>query len=403
MILSEEVKPGTIETIVGNGTPGYAGDGGPAALACLNEPKNIALGMDGCLYVSDSENHMIRKVDSVTGTITTVAGRAVSTQSPAARTDHGPSFSEDFGDPFGGPAAETPQQFTQLADLSGTVRFTVGSGAGRDRFQGDGGPADHALLNFPSAVALDEEGHLYIADTMNHRIRKVHAETGVISTIAGTGQRRYSGDGGLATAAALHEPVAIVADHRGRLYVADQGNHRVRRIDLRTGIITTVVGTGEAAYDGDGEPAISACLSGPSGLALGPDGTLYIADTFNGRIRAVDPESGLIRTVAGDGEPYRYAGMAGDFSTSLSRPYGIACTPDDDLLITDSDNHLIRLWHRRKGIITCLAGNGTAGYGGDGGPAKDGGLNYPFGVAVDRSGNIYVADTFNHRIRVIAA
>ncbi|MEK6526885.1 MAG: SMP-30/gluconolactonase/LRE family protein, partial [Nitrospirota bacterium] len=252
-------------------------------------------------------------------------------------------------------------------------------------------------------VAVDERGNLYIADTMNHRVRKVEAITGTITTIAGTGQHRFSGDGGPAASAALNEPTALVVDGKGHLYIADQSNNRVRKVDQATGVITTVAGTGEAAYTGDGMPASEASLAGPSGLALGPDGALYIADTFNGRIRRVDPETGAISTVAGDGGEYRYQGRANEFSTSLSRPYGIALDREGHILITDSDSHLIRKWDRTKKIVRRVAGNGMAQFGGDGGLPEDCSLNYPFGVVVDDRGNMYIADTFNHRVRMIAA
>ncbi|MDA2912171.1 hypothetical protein MYX04_14725, partial [Nitrospiraceae bacterium AH_259_D15_M11_P09] len=150
---------------------------------------------------------------------------------------------------------------------------------------GDGGPATRSTLNFPSAVAVDQTGNLYIADMMNHRIRKVDAMTGIITTLAGTGQHRCSGDGGPAVSATLNEPAAVVVDDKGHLYIADQSNNRVRMVDLHTGMITTVAGSGQAGYTGDGMPASQAGLSGPSGLALGVDGMLYVADTFNGRIR----------------------------------------------------------------------------------------------------------------------
>jgi DNA-binding beta-propeller fold protein YncE len=238
---------------------------------------------------------------------------------------------------------------------------------------------------------------------MNHRIRKVEAATGMISTIAGTGQHRCSGDGGPATAATLNEPAALAVDGRGNLYIADQSNNRVRKVDLTTGIMTTVAGTGETGYTGDGMPATEAGVSGPSGLTLGPDGDLYIADTFSGRIRRVDPATGIISTVAGDGGEYRFSGLPNEFSTSLSRPYGIALDRAGNLLITDSDSHLIRRWDRKKKIITRMAGSGQAQFAGDGGDPLAGSLNYPFGVVVDEAGNVYIADTFNHRIRMIAA
>ena len=398
---SVTIPSGCIGTIAGNGEPGHAGDNGPAVEACLNEPKSLVLFGDNVLYVADAENHVIRKVDLASGLITTVSGRPeqghVGGGAPAR--DQAPAGEED---PFADPPSGKNEKFVQQSDLSGTVRYMVGA-AKTGRFAGDGGPATEALLNFPGAVAVDRPGNLYIADTMNHRVRKVDATTGVITTIAGTGQHRWSGDGGPATEAALNEPAALVVDDRGNLYIADQSNNRVRKVDLNSGLITTVAGTGETGYTGDGMPAAEAGISGPSGLAIGPEGELYIADTFSGRIRRIDPATGLVSTVVGDGGEYRFSGMPNEFSTSLSRPYGIALDRAGNILITDSDSHLIRRWNRKKKIITRLAGSGQAGFDGDGGDPLAGSLNYPFGVVVDGSGNVYIADTFNHRIRMIAA
>ena len=393
----------TIRTVAGTGEAGHTGDGGRAESACLNEPKSLALDPAGRhLYIADSENHLIRRMDLRSGIITTVAGQIdESVSRPAGAREEESSWLND-DDPLGGPTVAMPERFTQQTDLSGTVRFLVGTAPKVGRFQGDGAPAVRAALNFPTAVAVDEQGTLYIADTMNHRIRKVDAKTGIITTVAGTGQHRFSGDGGPATVAALNEPAALALDHQGHLYIADQSNNRVRRVDLSTGVITTVAGTGEAAYGGDGMPAVDAALAGPSGLTLA-DGKLYIADTFNGRIRLVDLATGVISTVAGDGGEYRYQGQPNEFSTSLSRPYGIALEREGHLLITDSDSHLIRRWDRSKKIITLVAGNGMARYGGDCGAPQASSLNYPFGVAVDHQGNVYIADTFNHRIRLLSA
>lgn len=399
MIIAAKIQPGTIATIAGNGESGHAGDNGSAVEARLNEPKSLALGAGGILYIADAENHVIRKVDLTSGLIATVAGRP-----EKDNRDSGPARAQapaEDEDPFADSSAGTAEKFVQLSDVSGTVRYVVGTGKS-GRFGGDGGPATQATLNFPGAVAVDGRGNLYIADTMNHRIRKVDAATGMISTIAGTGQHRCSGDGGPATAATLNEPAALAVDGRGNLYIADQSNNRVRKVDLTTGIMTTVAGTGETGYTGDGMPATEAGVSGPSGLTLGPDGDLYIADTFSGRIRRVDLATGIISTVAGDGGEYRFSGLPNEFSTSLSRPYGIALDRAGNLLITDSDSHLIRRWDRKKKIITRMAGSGQARFGGDGGDPLAGSLNYPFGVVVDEAGNVYIADTFNHRIRMIA-
>jgi DNA-binding beta-propeller fold protein YncE len=394
---------GTIMTIAGNGEPGYSGDGGPAIGAMLNEPKSVTVA-GSFLYIADSENHRIRRVDLRSGVITTVAGRSEHQAVPS--TDPSPSMDEREGealDPLGDPVSRKEEKYAQLPDQSGTVRFVTGA-AEKGRFQGDGGPAIDATLNFPSAIAVDAAGNLYIADMFNHRIRKVDAATGRISTVAGTGAARFMGDGNVAEKAALNEPVALALDERAcRLYIADLANYRVRVVFRDTGRIETCAGNGDAQYDGDGRPATEAALSGPSGLTLDSEGNLYIADTFSGRVRVVEAVSGIIRTVAGDGGEYRYQGTPSEFSTSLSRPAGIALSPAGKLYLTDSDNHLIRLWNPRSKIITSIAGNGSAGFAGDGGPARDCCLNYPFGVAVDARGNIYIADTFNHRIRMIAS
>jgi sugar lactone lactonase YvrE len=305
-------------------------------------------------------------------------------------------------DPLAGSSAVNFGTVTQQTDLSGTVRYIAAGAALPKRFSGDGGPADQALLNFPTAVVVDRAGHLYIADTLNHRVRRIDAVTGVITTVAGVGQPRCFGDGGLAVEAGLNEPAALALSERNVLYIADQSNNRVRAVDLATGVICTVAGTGRAVYNGDGVLAAEAGLAGPSGLALGSDGTLFIADSFNSRIRAVDPITGLIRTVVGEGGEYRYQGPNESPGSTLSRPSGIALDEEDNLYITDSDNHLVRRWDRFAGRVERIAGIGIADYGGDGGAALEAALSYPFGIVIDHSGRVLVADTFNHRIREIA-
>ncbi len=396
------LAPGAITTVAGTGEPGCSGDGGPATGATLNEPKSVTIA-GHCLYIADSENHHIRKVDLATGVITTVAGEGAGATPPPSDISAPAAAPTPELDPFADPDQAKEEKLTQLPDQSGTVRFLVGA-AEKGRFKGDGGPAAAATLNFPSAAAVDSRGTLYIADTFNHRIRIVEAATGIIRTLAGTGAARFSGDGWPPDKMALNEPVALALDEaRGRLYIADLANYRVRMLELKTGVISTYAGSGVQDYDGDGQPARQAGLTGPSGLALDAEGNLYIADTFCGRVRRVDAEMGLISTIAGDGTEYRYQGVPNEFSTGLARPACIALAADGTLYITDSDNHLIRKWNPRSKIITAVAGTGAAQFTGDGGPAASCSLNYPFGVAVDPSGNLYIADTFNHRIRMIAA
>ncbi|HMS85682.1 MAG TPA: hypothetical protein PKD12_18725 [Nitrospira sp.] len=390
-----------IRTLAGTGEPGFGGDGEFAVRAQMNEPKGLTIDCHGQVYVADSENHVIRKIERATGRISTVAGTPFVEQTPSIAPSK-PSVALESEDPFteSGDGSRT-SAYTQQADLSGTVRYWTQGPSVSTRYGGDGGLAVGAQLNFPTAVAVDRVGNLYIADTMNHRVRRVDAATGVITTLAGIGQARFSGDGGPANQAALNEPAALVlGDNDTRLYVADQSNHRVRMIDFSTGVIQTVAGTGSATYDGDGKPGTETALAGPSGVALADD-HLYIADTFNGRIRGLHLSTGLISTVAGDGGSYRYESASDASSASLSRPTGIAIDHQGRLFLTDSDNHLIREWDRESGKAVRVVGQGIPCYSGDGGLAREAGVCYPFGIVSDRDGTLLVADTFNHRIRVL--
>jgi DNA-binding beta-propeller fold protein YncE len=257
--------------------------------------------------------------------IETVAG---STPHPSVHAESHPLpvVSEEAAeevDPLADVDDSPERAYTQTPDLSGTVRYVVGQGMGRERFAGDGGLATQALLNFPSAVAVDHTGALFIADTLNHRVRRVDPQTGTIQTVVGTGQTKWSGDGGPGIVTTLNEPVAL-AIHETSLYIADQSNNRIRMLDLATQVMTTVAGTGDSGYNGDGMPATESGLAGPSGLALDAVGNLYVADTFNGRIRKIDKDTGIISTFAGDGADFRYERGANERATALSRPYGIA-------------------------------------------------------------------------------
>src|SRR5881394_3160069 len=281
--------------------------------------------------------------------------------------------------------------------------ITTAVGTGAKGFAGDSGPATAALLNGPFGVAFDRAGNLCFSDTFNHRIRRVDARSGGITTVAGNGEPGYSGDGGPARRASLNEPYGIAIDRAGNIFVADRLNRRVRRIDAANGTITTLAGTGEAAYSGDGGPAARAGLAEPNGLALDAEERhLYIADVADHRVyiverqgsslRAVDAATGIINTVAGT----TGRGYSGDGGPALAAvfdaPKEMALDPDGNVLIVDTENHAIRLIDRNTGIVTTIAG-GRQGARGDGGPAAGAGLDRPHGAAVGPDGAIYIGDT----------
>jgi sugar lactone lactonase YvrE len=331
-----------ITTVAGTNGSGYSGDGGQATKATLDYPYGVAVDAFGNVYIADTYNQRIRKV-AANGTITTVAG-------------------------------------------------TNGSG-----YTGDGGAATKATLYYPYGVAVDSFGNLYIADTDNSRIRKV-ATNGIITTVAGTNGYGYSGDGGPATNARLYYPYGVAVDLSGNLYIADTDNSRIRKV-ATNGIITTVAGTNGSGYSGDGGAAINSMLNDPRGVAVDSSGNLYIADIYNSRIRKV-ATNGIITTVAGTNGS-GYSGDGGPAANArLYYPYGVAMDSSGNLYIADSENSRIRKVST-NGIITTVAGTNSSGFSGDGGPAANASLDYPGGVAVDSSGNLYIADTDNQRIREV--
>jgi len=277
------------------------------------------------------------------------------------------------------------------------------AGNGTAGFSGDGGPATSAEMDNPTGVAVDSSGNIYFADPDNQRIRKVTASTGHMSTVAGNGTYGFSGDGGAATSAELKNPDAVAVDSSGNVYIVDHTNSRIRKVTVSTGVITTVAGNGTTGYSGDGGAATSAELYWPEGVAVDSSGNIYIADSFSNRVRKVTVSTGVITTVAGSGT----AGYSGDGSAATSAelnfPTGVAVDSSGNIYIADIDNYVIRKVTASTGVISRVAGNGTAGFSGDSGLAISAELSTPAGVAVDTSGNIYIGDYRNERIRKVTA
>ena len=292
------------------------------------------------------------------------------------------------------------------AVLAAVGDITTVAGDGIFAFGGDGGPATNASLRGPTGLAVDAEGNLFIAGRDSERVRRVDAGTGVITSVAGNGTAGFSGDGGPATSASLRGPTGLAVDAEGNLFIADTVNQRVRRVDVATGIITTVAGGG--ATLGDGGSALNASLVFPFGVAVDAEGNLFITDRNGNRIRKVtagadgkvDGDSDdIITTVAGTGV-MSFSGDGGSAtSATLSFLRSAAVDSSGNLFIADANNARVRRVDSSTGVITTVAGNGTFGFSGDGGPATSASLNFPEGLAVDSSGNLFIAEHPNERVR----
>jgi len=440
---------GIINTIAGNDSRFYSGDGGLATSAGLSA-TGVAVDAAGIVYVADAENHRIRQLTPLPTPDTTAPSVAITspTSGPAWTTLNGllslggtaadnvmvtqVSWSNDRGG-SGAALGTTTSWYTRIALRPGLNNLTVtawdaagqassaklavtyhasaefGTAAGRPfvvkaspsfisgGFGGNDGPAALAQLDSPRAMARDGAGNLYIADTANHRVRRVTPD-GVIRTFAGNGSVGSGGDGGPATAASLNEPQGVAVDAAGNVYIADTQNHRVRRV-TPAGIITTVAGSGVDGYGGDSGAAMAARLSSPLGLATDGAGNLYIADSGNNRVRKVAAGTGVMTTVAGRG--YGYGGDNGPATEALLRsPAAVALDAAGNLYIADAGNFIIRQVSP-AGVIKTIAGVGQQGDGGDGGPAAAARLGTVGGLAVDAAGNLFVADSSNRRIRRI--
>jgi sugar lactone lactonase YvrE len=440
---------GTIQTIAGDGTGGFGGDGGPAVGALLNNPIDVAIGPGEHVLIADQSNHRIRRVDAGTGIITTIAGGGSSVPG-----DGGPASNASLNSPAGvgvdqaGLLLIASHGRVQRVSSAGVINTIAGTGEVTS-YSGEGGAAVNATLDEPIAIALSPSGDLFISDIEAERIRKVDGATGAIHTFAGS-DASGPGDGGPASSASLIAPFGLATDSNGNLYIAEYGRHRIRKVDAGTGIISTYAGT-SFGFGGDGGSAAAAQLACPRGLGFDPLNNLYIADHCNNRIRRVDAATGVITTVAGTGET-DFATFGGDggpaTSASIHGPEDVTVGPTGDIFIADSGHTRIRKVDIATGIITTLvgptfpdtvgyvrglvadqagnlfaanytgnrifridtmtgaiavvAGTGFSGFSGDGGPATLAKLNIAYDVAIDAAGNVLVADSRNRRIRNVS-
>jgi cysteine-rich repeat protein len=382
--------------VAGSGPQGFSGDGGPAPFARLWQPIATADGF-GNLFIAD--RYRVRRVDAISGTITTIAG----TGTQGYTGDGGPAVAAQLStingiavDRLGNVyVADSANHCIRRIDVAGTISTFAGTGVAG--FSGDDGAATAAQLTQPNAVAFDADGNLYISDRGNDRVRRVSV-TGIITTVAGDGTNGSAGDDGPATAAQLDFPRALAVAN-GVLYIADSSGHRVRRVDS-AGMITTVAGTGVAGFSGDNGAATSAMLNSPNGLAIDSKGSIYIADAGNNRIRKIT--AGVITTVAGSGDFFTVGIDGAATSARLTQAFGLTTNPTGELFVADASGY--RVWKTStNGTISVVAGDGTAGSTGDGSAAASAQLNFPRGTALDAAGNLYIAERFGHRIRRVDA
>jgi len=337
-----------ISTIAGNGIQGDSGDAGAAISCTLSWPDGIAVDQHGNLFIANSGSNSIRKVNAGTGIINTIAGD----------------------------------------DTAG--------------YSGDGGLAINARLNGPVGITIDTSGNLFIADQYNQCIRKITASTGIITTIAGNTTQGYSGDNGPAINAEFNTPTGIAIDKYQNLYIADAYNQCIRKISAISGIITTVAGNGNVGFSGDGGQATSAIFNVPFGVAVDTLGNIYVADYQNFRVRKVDFNTGIINTIAGNNTP-AFSGDGGlAINSGFVQPFCIALDKYQNIYIADEMDNRIRKITSSTNVITTVAGNGTAGYNGDGIIATTAEINNPQGVTIDTAGNVYIADLQNHRVRMVS-
>jgi streptogramin lyase len=345
MILVALLALAQVETFAGTGKAGSSGDGGPARQAQVNNPFGVVRGPDGAIYFCEYDGQVVRRV-AADGTITTVAG------------------------------------------------------SGQTGYAGDGGPALKASFNKPHEIRFDAKGDLYIADMANHAIRKVEMKTGTVRTVAGDGKPGYAGDGGPAEKAQLKQPHSIQFGPGGDLFICDIGNHVIRRVDAKTGAISTFAGTGKAGATPDGSPLQGTPLNGPRSLDFDAAGNLWLATREGNQVFRIDPKQGRIHHVAGTGKK-GFTGNGGPArEATLSGPKGIAVGPNGNVYLVDTESHSIRVIDAKTGRLELWVGTGEKGDGPDG-PPVDCRLARPHGVWVDPDGTVFIGDSENHRVRAL--
>ncbi|MCY4544922.1 MAG: hypothetical protein OXD39_06770 [Gemmatimonadetes bacterium] len=414
-------RDGTLHAFAGDGIAGNSGDGGPAAEARFRHPHDLNQDRHGNLYLSDLGNNTIRRIDYETGIITRVAGNG----EIGRGGDGGPALDAELDctcgvavDPDGNVylSSEWTNNIRRIDAQTGIVETVFGhharhypsergdsrpySGRGLSLggYHGDGGPAKEAGFNHPEHLAFDSTGDLYVCDNSNDRVRRIDMRAGTIDTVLGNGQRASNGDGGPAAEASTLMPDAICLDVHDNLYVGEKYGFRVRKVERETGLVRTLVGTGEPGFGEEGLPGlITRCNSVEAGICADPDGTVFWGDC-SGRLRRCDGVTGIVTTVLGgtsvhDGEHAR-AGF-------LNGPGGLSVGPGGTIHIADVWNQRIRSIDPDTGIVRTIAGTGARAYGGDNGPAVDAHLGNPHDVSVDRAGRVVIADTRHGHVRRI--
>ncbi len=412
---------GVLREFAGTGVPGNSGDGGPASEARFDQPHDLRIDDDGNLYVSDLGNSTIRRIDAASGIITTIAGSGATGRGgdggPAVEaeldTHCGIAIDRDGNVFISSEWANNIRRIDARAGIidrfagwdarhhpseDGDSRPASGPGLSMGGYHGDGGPADTAGFHHPEHLAFDSWGDLYVCDNSNHRIRKIDMESGIVTTVFGNGQAASNGDGGPAVEASVFMPDSIYLDAHDNLYVGEKYGFRIRRVDGKTGVVETLVGTGSPGFGEEGLPGPETrCNSCEVGLWADPDGTVLWSDC-SGRVRRYDAETGIVTTVLGgtsvhDGEEATAAFLRG--------PGGISVGPDGHIYIADVWNQRIRAIDPERGTIRTVAGNGARAHGGDNGPATEAYLGNPHDVSVDSRGRVVIADTRHGHVRQV--